>query len=110
MKFVQVSQDLPAPWETPAPARRPERERVQLRRHVASQARVAVIPPRPAEVSGPLNHDEVVDARLLKRDSHADPAESGADDHHPVRHGHSLALCLARCRTSRITKNPAPAA
>jgi hypothetical protein len=53
---------------------------------------IAVIPPGPAEITGPLDHNEVFDARLLKPDRHADPAESGADDHHPVRHGHSLVV------------------
>src|SRR6516225_3780087 len=93
---VQVGQDLVAGRETPAPPPRPERERIQLRGYVAGQAGVAVIPPGPAEISGPLQHDEVFDACPLERDRHADPAESGADDRHPVTHGHSLALCVPR--------------
>ena len=93
---VQVSQDLLARREAPAPAPGPERERVQVRRHVAGQARIAVIAPRSAEVIRPVQHDEVVDACLLERDRHADPAESGTDDDHPVRHGHSLAMRWAQ--------------
>jgi hypothetical protein len=84
---VQVSQDLLARREAPAPGPRPERERVQLRRNVAGQARIAVIAPRSAQVIGPVKHDEVVDPRLLERDRHADPAKSRTDDDHPVRHG-----------------------
>jgi hypothetical protein len=94
---VQVRQDLLARREAPAPAPGPKRERVQVRRYVAGQARIAVIAPRSAEVIGAVQHDEIVDARLLERDRHADPAESRADDDHPVRHGRSLALCSARC-------------
>src|SRR6266487_2948896 len=89
---VQVGQDLLAWREAPAPAPGPERVRVQLRRHVTAQARVAVVAPGPAEVVRLIQYDEVLDARLLERDRHADPAESCPHDDHPVRHGHSLAL------------------
>ena len=95
---VQVGQDLLARREAPAPAPGPERVRVQLRRHVAAQARVAVVAPGPAEVVRLVQHDEVLDARLLERDRHADPAESGSYDDHPVRHEPSLALRLAVVR------------
>jgi len=76
-----------------------------MRRHVAAQAGVTVVAPDPADVIGPVQNDEVLDARLLERDRQADPAEAGADHGHPVSHGHSLALY-----SHRITMHPAPAA
>jgi hypothetical protein len=62
---VQVRQDLVARRVPPAPAPGPERERVQVRRYVAGQAGVGVVAPGSAEVIGPVQHDEVADARLL---------------------------------------------
>jgi len=92
---AQVGQDLLPRREAAAPAPRPERERVQGRRHITAQARVGVVPPDPPEVITPVKDDEVLDARLLERRSHADPPEPGTDHDRPVRrilwHGPSLA-------------------
>ena len=97
---VQVRQDLLPRREAAAPAAWPERERVEVRRHVAGQAGVGVVPPGPAEVGCPVEHEEVPDARLLERQRHTEPREPGADHDHPVprmlRHRLSLALRAAR--------------
>ena len=89
---AQVGQDLLARREAPGPAPGPERERVKQRRHVAGQAGIAVVAPGPAQVIGPVQDDEVLQARPFERDRHADPAEPGTDDGHLVRHEPSLGL------------------
>ena len=89
---VQVGQDLIARREAPGPAPGPERERVELRRYVAGQPGIAVVAPGPAQVIGPVQDHEVLEARPLERDRHADPAEAGADDDHLVRHEPSFGL------------------
>ena len=97
---AQVIQDLLPRREAAAPPARPERERVQVRRHVTGQAGVGVVPPGPPEVVAAVDDEEVVDARLPQRRGHADPAEPGADHENLVRrllgHGPSLARCAAR--------------
>jgi hypothetical protein len=99
---VQVTQDLFARGEAPAPAPRPERERVQLRRHVTGQPRIAVVTPDPADVIGPVQHHEVVDARPPQRDRHADPAEPRADHYHPVCHEHPSLRAWHRAAPARL--------
>src|SRR5262245_9476894 len=86
---VQVSKDLITGGKASAPAPWAERERVKQRRYIAGQAGIAVVAPGSAEIAGPVDTDEVIDARLLEPDRHADAAEPGADDDHSVRHGHS---------------------
>src|SRR5215472_2695838 len=95
---VQVGQDLLPRRKAAAPPARPERERVQVRRHVTGEAGVGVVPPGPAEVAGPVDHEEVLDARLLERQGHADPAETSADNDHAVRRlpGHGPSFVLGR--------------
>jgi hypothetical protein len=95
---VQVGQDLFPGREPPAPARGPERERVQVRRDVAGKAWICVIPPDPPEFVSLVDDEEVLDARLLKGRGHADPPEPGADDDHAVGRmlGHGLSLACAR--------------
>ena len=61
-----------------------ERERVEVRGHVARAARVGVVAPGAAEVVGLLEDEEVVDPGLLQTDRHAEPGEAAADDHYPV--------------------------
>jgi len=104
--FVQVGEDLLPGREAAAPAARPERERVQVRRDVAGQARVGVVTPGPPEIAGPVEDEEVIDACLPERRGHADPPEPGADHHHAVGrmlgHGLSLALCAARAVELRV--------
>ena len=63
---------------------RRERERVEVGGDVALRARVAVRPPCAAHVGAALEQHEVLDARLLQADRHAEPAEAGADDGHLV--------------------------
>jgi hypothetical protein len=66
-----------------------------MRRHVAGAARVGVVTPGAAEVGGPLEDQEVVDALLPEPDGGAEPAEAAADDGHAqvgpvVPHSHLL--------------------
>ncbi len=49
---------------------------------VAGGARVGVVPPGAAEAAGPLEDDEVLDARPPQRDGGADAGEAAADDGH----------------------------
>ena len=75
----QVLPDLGLGRERLAPVRVGcERERVQVRRHVARAAGVGVIAPGAPELLGPLEHDEVVDVVLLEADSDAQAGEAGA--------------------------------
>lgn len=57
-----------------------ERERVEVRRHVAGGPGVVVVAPGAADVAGLLEDDEVVDPRLLESDRHAEPREARAED------------------------------
>ena len=62
-----------------------ERERVQVRRDVASGARVAVVVPGSAELRRGIENRQVVEAVALQLDRGADAAEAGADDDHRER-------------------------
>src|ERR1700730_15401860 len=114
---AQVGQDLLPRREATAPAGRPERERVQVRRHVAGEARVGIVAPGPPEVVASVDDEEVLDAGLLERRGHADSPEPGAGHDYPVRrllgHGPSLALCATRATklsgAPESVKNPARA-
>jgi len=65
-----------------------EGERVQVGRHVAGGARVRVVAPRPADVVGALEHDEVVDPALFQPDRQSQTRKTRADDGHAhVRNG-----------------------
>ncbi len=57
-----------------------ERERVQVRLDVARRARVGVVPPHAADLVGPLEHDQALDALLEQPDGRPDPPEPGSDD------------------------------
>ena len=61
-----------------------ERERVQVRGHVAGAPRVAVVAPGPAEPRGALEQHEVVLPALLEPDRRAEAGKAGADDHDAV--------------------------
>ena len=77
----EVVLDLAARREQPRPARvRRERQRVEVRGDVARDARVRVLPPRAADLTGLLEHDDVGDAGLAQPDREAQPAEARADD------------------------------
>ena len=77
----QVLEDLPLRGEVARPAGpRLERERVEVRLHVAGAARVVVVAPGAADVARLLEDDEVVDSRLLQADGHAQAGEAGSDD------------------------------
>ncbi len=56
---VQVAQDLLLRREAAAPPPRPERERVEVRRHVAGEPGVGVVAPGPAEFGCPVDDEEV---------------------------------------------------
>ena len=79
---LEVVADLLLRREHRGPVRvRLERERVQVRRHVAGAARVGVLAPGAADRVGLLEDDEVLDARFLELDRCADAGEAVADDH-----------------------------
>ena len=78
---AEVGPDLGLRREPARPAWvRRERERVEVRLHVAGGAGVTVIAPHPAHVVGTLQHDEVADPRLPQPDGRAEPGEAGTDD------------------------------
>src|SRR5215207_1109356 len=80
-RLPQVVEDLRLRGERARPVRvRGERERVEVRGHVAAAARVGVVPPGAADVAGALQQHEVVLALLLEPDGHAEPREAGAHD------------------------------
>ena len=53
-----------------------ERERVQVRRHVARAAGIRVVVPRPADAGAALEHDVVLDALLAQADRQSDARRS----------------------------------
>ena len=80
-----------------------ERIAVEVRRNVAGEAGIGVLPPRPPEPVGLLVQGEVGDPRLAQLDGGQDPRHPPADDgdtqitlrlRHPCRRG---AFDLARC-------------
>ena len=120
-QLAQVGKDLPLRGKAATPAPRPERERVQVRGHVAGGTGVGVVPPGPPGPVALVDDEEVLDARPPERDAHADPAEPGTDDDHAVRRipGHRPSSRAARPRrvlpgyqasrepgTGRITELP----
>jgi hypothetical protein len=79
----EVLRDLLARREMPRPVvLRRERERVQQRRYVARGAGIAIRPPGAADAGVLLDDDEIAPATLLQPDTHAEPAEAGADHEH----------------------------
>ena len=72
---------------------------VEVRGHVAAQARVVVPVPGPTDLLALLEDQEVVVAGPLQGDAHRDAGHAGADDHHAGaagRLGHAGRLCAAR--------------
>src|SRR3954466_6145521 len=57
-----------------------ERERVEVRRHVALAAGIGVGRPGAAHVARPLQDDVVAEAGPIQLDRGAEPAEAGSDD------------------------------
>src|SRR5262249_20040481 len=57
-----------------------ERERVEVRVHVARATRIRVVSPHAADVAGALEHEEIVDARLEEAYRRAESAEACTDD------------------------------
>ena len=83
----EVIQDLRLRREQFAPGRLGlERERVQVRRHIARAVRIAVVAPGAAYLVG-LLQDQEVHALALQRDGHAKTGEAGADDQRTGVHG-----------------------
>ena len=64
---------------------RGERERIEMRGHVAGRARIAVGAPHAADAIRLLQDDEVGEAGLFEPDAEPDPAEPGPDDHNARR-------------------------
>jgi hypothetical protein len=58
---------------------------IQMRRHVAGRARIAVVAPDAANVLCPLEDDEVMQPGLLEGHGHADASKARADDDGRVR-------------------------
>ena len=78
---LEVGEDLGLLGELPGPVDvGRERERVEVRRHVAGGAGIRVVPPGAADAVGLLVDRERLDAGPLQLDAHADAAEAGADD------------------------------
>lgn len=51
-------------------------ERIEATRHVAGEARVAVLPPRAADLAGLLEDRERLDPGVLERAAHDHPGEA----------------------------------
>ena len=67
--------------ELPRPLRvRLERERIEVRGHVARAARVMVVAPRPADAISALEDHEIPRPRGVQLDGHAEPGEPRPDD------------------------------
>ena len=93
---LEVGEDLAPLRELAGPAGvLLERERVEVRLDVAGGTRIAVVTPGATQALGLLQHGEVVDARLLEADGHAEAAEAGADDD-DVRVAHGALAFLSR--------------
>lgn len=67
-----------------------------MRLYVAGGAGVLVVAPRPADLLGLFEDDEIVDAGLSQPDGHAQAAEARSDDDHADRLGRLRARALAR--------------
>jgi len=107
--LAQVVPDLVAQREGARPVRvRGERERVQVRGHVALHARIGVLPPGAAHVVGLLEHDEVVDALLPEPDRHAEAGKAGADDRDALVLVHVRRSLLNQIQHSVRTVTQAP--
>jgi hypothetical protein len=80
--FAVVVEDLLARREHSLPIRlEVEGVLVELRGHVAAEARVVVPVPGAADVRALFEHDEVLEAAALERDAHCDAGHTGPDDH-----------------------------
>src|SRR5581483_2273275 len=87
---LQVGLDLGLGRERPAPVGvRGEGEGVEVGRDVTGGAGIGVVPPGAADLAGPFEDDEVLDAGLLQAGGHAEAGEARPDDEHagPHRHG-----------------------
>ena len=81
---LEVGQDLVARREGVAPVRvEGERVAVEVRRDVAGDARVGVLPPGAPEAIGLLVDDQIGQAGLPQLDGAEDPGHPRPDDHHP---------------------------
>ncbi len=81
--IVQVVVDLSLWRAQPRPvAPLGEGERVQVARHVARRAGVAVVEPRAAQLGRALEDCDLLEAVALELDRGGDAAEAGADDQH----------------------------
>ena len=79
--LFEVGEDLPLRCVTARPVvPGRERERVQVRGHVAGGARVGVRAPDPADGVAPLEYGQLLEPGLAQPDRRADAAEAGADD------------------------------
>jgi hypothetical protein len=61
---------------------RRERQRIQMRGHVAGRARIGVVAPGAADRAGLLDDAVVADADAVECVRHREAAETGADDEH----------------------------
>jgi hypothetical protein len=76
--LAQVGEDLGLRREQPTPIGvGRERERVEVRLHVAGAARIGVVAPGPAHVGRALQDHEVIDAGLLEQDARAETRKAG---------------------------------
>ncbi len=119
---AQVREDLRLRRERPAPVGvRGERERIEMRGHVARAPGVRVVAPGAAHVAGLLQDDEVVHPLLLQANGGTQAAEAAADDRDvhvgQVVVGHSALPGMTSCRpwpaavptgTNRVWYHPVP--
>ena len=82
---AQVVEDLGLRRERARPVGvRGERERVEVRGHVAAAAGIGVVAPGAADLRGALEDGEVELPLLAQLDCHPEPREAGADDDDPM--------------------------
>jgi hypothetical protein len=78
---IEIREDLGLAGERTRPVElRFERERVEMRLHVALGAGVCVVVPGATDAARLFQHDEIVDARFLQLDGRADCTTTGAND------------------------------
>ena len=81
-----------------------ERERVEVRRHIARAARIRVRVPSPANVCVPFDENVVVHAELIQLDRHAQTREASTDDKNVV---FIIALVMCPFQFALVLRSPA---
>src|ERR1700730_15060217 len=77
-----------------------------MRRHVAGQSRIAVVPPGSAEVVALLQDGDVAEPRAVEQDRLAQPGHPGADYDDPRRAVHQAGACARGASATCIWARP----